>query len=355
LIFHFQFLNELFLFSEVGHRMLFGISVIGKSKENIDFQAINNLFHPSTIDGSFVHSGNGICGGFKIKSLNGGFTWNTLPHKDRIINFNDETLVILNKVFENLLDYRQLKLINIQSSKIINIFDKLKKIDRYVRDLNYFYTDGFNETNAIEDDTISRVTKFPILENFEVVYSGPNFFVSNPLYKTPRSICSEKNHYDIIDHTLINDDFKSRTNYIVNNQKGLSSFNNACSEIIGSEIKWLDTEKLVFSKMLNTSSERTLQPSLLHSKTSHINSVVSIVLVDDHLLKLGSLCSSIIFDFLIKSTGKSKVLSFRFLILGFSSLFQRILIFILSSAIIYFHFCFIFVKQYRVKEFLDGL
>jgi hypothetical protein len=35
--------------------------------------------------------------------------------------------------------------------------------------------------------------------------------------------------------------------------------------------------------------------------------VVSIVLVDDHLLKLGSLCSSIIFDFLIKSTGKSNL------------------------------------------------
>lgn len=307
LTYHFQFLNELFLFAEVGHRMLFGISVFGNSKECVSFKGINNLFHPSTIDGCFVHDGAGICGGFKIKSPNGGFEWNTKPHKDRVINFDDGTLHVLNEVFESLRDFKEIKLINIQSSKIISAFNKLKLIDKRVNDYKYFYTDGFNETNAVDDGNIVRNTKYPTYENNEVLYAGPNFFVSNPLYKTPRSICTEKNHYDIIELSEIESNYSARTNYTINNENILSSFNAPVSKILGKETKWLDTNKLVFSKMLNTSSERTLQPSLLHKKSSHVNSVVSVVLKMDELIRLGSLCTSIIYDFLIKSTGKSNL------------------------------------------------
>jgi hypothetical protein len=307
LTYHFQFLNELFLFAEVGHRMLFGISVFGNSKECVSFKGINNLFHPSTIDGCFVHDGAGICGGFKIKAPNGGFEWNTKPHKDRVINFDDGTLHVLNEVFESLPDFKEIKLINIQSSKIISAFNKLKLIDKRVNDYKYFYTDGFNETNAVDDGNIVRNTKYPTYENNEVLYAGPNFFVSNPLYKTPRSICTEKNHYDTIELSEIESNYSARTNYTINNENILSSFNAPVSKILGKETKWLDTNKLVFSKMLNTSSERTLQPSLLHKKSSHVNSVVSVVLKMDELIRLGSLCTSIIYDFLIKSTGKSNL------------------------------------------------
>jgi hypothetical protein len=305
--YHFQFLNELFLFAEVGHRMLFGISIFGNPNSKINFDGINNLFHPSSIDGCFVHNGSGMCGGFKIKSPDGGFAWNTMPHRDRIIKFDDDTLTILNEVFEGLDDFKKIKLINIQSSKIIGAFNKLKLISNRVSDYQYVYTDGFNETNAVDDGIIVRNTKYPEYDKYEVLIAGPNFFVSNPLYKTPRSICTEKNHYDVIVHTEINADYLARTNYTISAENTQIGIDGLVSKVLGEETKWLNANKLVFSKMLNTSSERTLQPSLLHSKSSHVNSVVSVVLRLEELIRFGSLCSSIIFDFLIKSTGKANL------------------------------------------------
>ena len=43
--------------------------------------------------------------------------------------------------------------------------------------------------------------------------SGPHFFVSNPFNKTPRRVCTEKGHYDLIDLETLPDDYLPRTNY----------------------------------------------------------------------------------------------------------------------------------------------
>ena len=56
--FHFQFKNELSLFAEVHHETIYGIQIYEGNKSEIDFLSINNLFHPSTIDGSRILSSN---------------------------------------------------------------------------------------------------------------------------------------------------------------------------------------------------------------------------------------------------------------------------------------------------------
>ena len=38
----------------------------------------------------------------------------------------------------------------------------------------------------VDAEIIKRSTQFPNFPNYEMVYSGPHLFVSNPLYKTPR-------------------------------------------------------------------------------------------------------------------------------------------------------------------------
>lgn len=49
-----------------------------------------------------------------------------------------------------------------------------------------------------------------------MIYSGPHFYISNPLYKTPRTKCILNSDYDIIDLGTINKDYIQRTNYIPN-------------------------------------------------------------------------------------------------------------------------------------------
>lgn len=317
LIYHFQFLNELLLFAEVGHRMLYSINIYKGKKTEINFISINNLFHPSTIESSFIHDGKGVFGGFKIKdSSQDKFVWNIKPHKDRIINISENELKIFSELFESSKKHTSAKLVSIQSKKIINVLEKIAKFPKKLIDFESIITEGWHETNDVNNKTIRRQTKYPEIDNYEMIYSGPHFHVANPLSKTPRSICTEKAHYDIIDLELIEDQYISRTNYIP-----VIPLDQFKSLIIGFETDlknittidpWIEYYKLGFSKMLNTSSERTLQPAILPRKSSHINGVISVTFKDiDPLVEFSALASSIIFDFLIKTIGTANLTNSR--------------------------------------------
>lgn len=315
---HFQFLNELLLFQEVGHRMLFGINTYKGKKSDVNFISINNLFHPSTIDGCFIHDGSGVCGGFKIKDIvEGKYKWNTKPHLDRIIRCTDQELKLFSDLFENSENYLSVKLINIQSNKILKVLTKIAAAEIRLRDNDNIITVGWDETNSINVELI-RETKYVDLDKYEFIFSGPHFHVANPLNKTPRSVCTEKAHYDVIDLDLISEEYFSRTNYVP-----LININKYIKAIKGFEVgrdtdgnpindNWIDYYKLAFSKMLNTSSERTLQPAIIPQKTSHINGVISVVFKDLRILaEFSSLAASTTYDFLIKTIGTANLTNSR--------------------------------------------
>ena len=48
----------------------------------------------------------------------------------------------------------------------------------------------------------------------ELVLSGPHFFTGNPMSKTPRTMCTQNSHYDVLDLTALPDDYLPRTNYV---------------------------------------------------------------------------------------------------------------------------------------------
>src|SRR5690606_32027489 len=103
-----------------------------------------------------------------------------------------------------------------------------------------------HETNDINDGNIERTTKFPDVDKFEMIFSGPHFFVSNPLYKTPKAICTEKAHYDVIDLTAVNENFISRTNY-----KPINVSAGYASTIPGFEIDTDDSGKAIYDNWLD--------------------------------------------------------------------------------------------------------
>src|SRR5690606_10972170 len=117
---------------------------------------------------------------------------------------------------------------------------------------------------------IVRNTKYPELEHYEMIYSGPHFFVANPMYKTPREKCVLNSDYDIINHQLINEDFVARTNYTpLNVNAGYNSIIKGFEIEDGIYDDWLNYYKLGFRKMLSQAGERTLNPSILPPKSTH--------------------------------------------------------------------------------------
>jgi hypothetical protein len=340
--YHFQFRNQLLLFAEVGDRREYSINVYKGIKEEISFNSINNLFHTSTIDGCFIHDGRGFSDGIKIKdSTSGTFVWNTKPHKDRIVHFNKERLTLLAQTFENNNDGEGARLVSIHSESIIKALEKFNSFKSSVNDYESKISEGWHETNDLNEKIIKRDTSFPDYDKYEMIYSGPHIFVSNPLYKTPKEICTEKAHYDVIDFTSIDENFTARSNY----KPGEDYLNQFPDLIKGFEVgkdddgnttydRWLEYYKVGFRKMLNQAGERTLTSAILPKNSSHTNGVISAIFKDDSItIELQGMVSSIVLDFFLKTVGASNLYDNRIMALPLGieekykkSLFSRTLL-----------------------------
>ena len=135
--------------------------------------------------------------------------------------------------------------------------------------------------------------------------NGPHFFVSNPLYKTPRSICDKNQDFDNILLTELNDNFNQRTNYIPTGD--LTDFINANSSV-RDDIKWIDDYRVVMSKMISLTGERSLQPCIIPPKVSHVNGVISVQFENwKDLTVFTGLTSSLVLDFFVKSIGAANL------------------------------------------------
>jgi hypothetical protein len=311
--YHFQFKNELMLFSEIDHHNTYGTHIYSGKKGTPSFQSINNLFHPSTIDGCFIHDGNGTAGGYKIKDESTKkMIWNIKPHASRLVNFSEKELAILSKTFEDSDQWETTKLVSVHAKEIMSVLKKIGEFQTNVSKVETKISEGWHETNDINLGNIKRDTKYPKIENFEMIYSGPHFFVSNPLYKTPREECSLNSHYDIIDLLYANDGFVARTNYVPqsiesgfsSNFKGFEIGRNDDGEIRYDE--WLTYYKVGFRAMLAQAGERTFNGAILPLKTNHIHTVKSVTFKEEnYLLEFSGITSSIPIDFIIKTIGKT--------------------------------------------------
>ena len=305
--FFFQFKNELSLFSEVHHETSFVINIFNGRKDKIEFLMINNLFHPSTIDGSINHNGYGQSDGYKTFNTNTGKSeWNILPHKDRTIEVDENTLRLFSENFEDGKDLKSTKIVSIHTRKIIKVLEKLGLIDYRVSDSTYYTSDCWNETTAVKEEWIQKETKFPNITDYELIFSGPHFFVSTPYYKTPRENSILNSDYDVIDLTK-SIDFIPRVNYIPHPNRKLIEFKDRIKGL-GNGNLWIEQYRLGFAEMIGTMSERTLQTFILPPKSSHLGTIRSVVFDDlEKLISLSGLTSSIVLDFLIKSKGRSHI------------------------------------------------
>lgn len=306
--YHFQYANELTLFSEVDHHTKYGEQIYGSKQESIDFLSIHNLFHPGTIDGCFVHDGHGLCGG--IKDDNG--KWNVNAHHDRIVRFTETELRVLSDAFEDGADWQSVKLTSIHANGIIKTLEAFSLFPSHVGDMsdNVIVSEGLNETTSVDKGWMTRNVKFPVLDEMELIYSGPHFFVGNPLYKTPKSVCELNSDYDIIDICKISNEFCPRTNYTPTVDlmsfrsivQGFKSGQDSDGKPIYDD--WTKYYHVGFRRMVGPTSERTLSGAILMRNCNHIGGVVSTTFKDyNKLIEFAGLTHSIVLDFYIKTLG----------------------------------------------------
>ena len=311
LVYHFQYQNELRLFAEVDHHTKYGGQLLRKTISSPPcFASLNNLFHPNTVDACFAHNGKGLCGG--IKDDNGN--WNTVGHHNRIVEYTDKELNVLSSTFEDGTTGDCARLVSVHSKEIISVLEKIEQFAGRASDANPIITTAFDETNAVNDGTIKRNTCYPNLENYEMIYNGPQFFVANPLYKSPRKKCVLNSDYDNIDLTSIEGEYMPRTNYLP-----AININDYCSRITGFYIgqdengnemydNWIDHYKVGFRKMVSLAGERSLICAVLPRRTAHIHGVVSAAFRSgNNTVDMAALSSSLVMDFFIKTVASQNL------------------------------------------------
>ena len=305
LSYHFQYVNVLKLFSEILHWVKYSTNIYRGLIGPISFVNINNLYHPATIDGCFIHDGKGSCYGLKDENNN----WNTNPHKDRLVYYNSNSLAVLSHTFEEGENTDCAKLVSIHSQSVLAIIEKLSKYPSHLSDTTYRQTSGFHETNAVDNGIIRNYTSFSDPDAYGLIFKGPQFSINNPWYKTPQTICINQFNYDVVNLESIPDTFYTRSNFapilpekeyakLINgfqvgyDEKGTPLFDN-----------WVDYYKLAFRSQLSQPQERTLICAILPKKTAHIHSVISVIFKDvKQCIELACFCSSIVLDFYIKTT-----------------------------------------------------
>ena len=163
-----------------------------------------------------------------------------------------------------------------------------------------------------------------------MIYNGPSFYVANPLYKTPRSLCILNSDYDNLDLTY-KSEIIQRTNYIpcrsIPEYKQLIPGFPIGKDALGNQLFdcYLDYYKVTLRCMLSQSGERTLICAVLPRKTAHINAVISVIFSNRYdSVDMAGLFSSIPLDFFTKTIGigqigKDMLSKFPF---GFQTKFQ---------------------------------
>jgi len=306
---HFQFQNELILFP-IGHTVKFSINIFGSNSESIVFSSIANVFGVKTIDISYEHDGNGVVSGIKTDESK----WNTGGHASRIIHVDKKILTNFAQLYDEPdTPAIQARLPAIHSQELISVLEKFAAQPKRLGDLKgeYFSLEMWHETNAQNDGTIKRNTQFPESPE-QWILSGPHFFVGTPFYKTPRAICTEKGHYDVLDLTDLPEDYLPRTNYIP-----------ACDPAEYQRriprVPWIEegeteprrvTEyyRIVYRAMVGSWAERTLICAIYPKNVSHINGARSYAYKDtDALLISAATHLTVVYDFILRSSGVSNL------------------------------------------------
>lgn len=296
---HYQFINEGHLFPEVHNLTKYSVNTYGPSRPSPRLTQASNLIHPATIDRSWAHDGHGEVPGIKTEDDR----FETRGHRSRLVAVDKDTLALFATLYDAPgTDPLEARLPVVHSEEIVQVLQRFAEQPRKLGDDPdaYFATQHWNETNAVDDGTIRRETRYP-KDASEWILQGPHFFVGTPFNKTPNEVCDTNRAYTSLDLTAIPDDYLPRTNYVP-----------ACNpaEYLARTPKWngrpvTEFYRLVSRKMISPTGERTLIATVMPPKAAHIDGAFSLTCDILDVATQAASFGSLPVDFLIKTTGKS--------------------------------------------------
>jgi hypothetical protein len=303
---HYQFENEYKLFPEIHNTVKYGVNIYRRPSSigtNVGFHSIANLFAASTLDECFNVDNAGLVPGIKDE-LN---RWQLKGHPQRVVAVDENLLSLFAQLYDEPgIIPKQARLPALHSQQLKSVLDKFASAPKRLAnltELQVYATQHWNETAAQQDGTICRRTGFP--QNLsELIYSGPLFNVCNPIYQTPRAVCSTNRSYDALDLTNIPDDYLPRSNYRLDMPDDLHESRTPCTKW-GEQPSVTKFYRWIARRRIDQNLERTLQCALAPKKIGHIHPILSLTFKQTtNLIGFGAASASVVSDFFVKSTGR---------------------------------------------------
>lgn len=301
---HWQFRNELKIFSEIKDTRQYGVHVYGADSP-VKFLQGSALYHPDVPARSLkarksgYHSQDFAPG---VKDPEGN--WDVRPHPERIIEVTETELA----AWAALIDEsgtpaeaaRMLYPVNQASAAVL---DKIASAPR-LGDIKFEWTAGWHESADRKLGYFDSRSAIPSTWQ-ETILQGPHLTVATPIYQQGNPTMRSNQDYSAIDLESLPESFIPRTNYQVARR---------LPDYLAAYPKW-DGEpsssyfRLAWREMCDIATVRTLQSALLPPGPAHIHAVHSLTLLNDErsLVKLAGISHSIVADFMIKIIGNAHI------------------------------------------------
>ncbi len=297
---HDHFINELELFADVHHDTRFSLNIYGPKRSRPRFLHLANLFTPATIDACHAHVGRGPIRGIKEDGV-----WEAEGHRSRLIEVNTKALELFARLYDDPgTPALHARLPALHSRQMLPVLQAFSQSSTLAELSGWHQSRMWHESGDKRRGTIARAepSVFPATPA-ELILSGPHCFVGNPHYKTPRSVCTNNSHYDVLDLTTLPADYLPRTNYVPACPPGDYAVRTPKVQW-GKKAAVTEFYRVMVPNMINAARERTLQPAISIASAGHIHTVNTYAFAEiGSLLTTTGAWASLPIDFFVKSTG----------------------------------------------------
>ena len=293
---HWQFVNELQLFSEIHHLVAYGIHIYGSNHE-INFIHASGLYSPDTVERSSRHDGSGEEPGAKYEGH-----WDQRPHAARLQHVTTETL----KTWRDLLEppdspasrARMLYTVNRTAARVLKRIGDMQRI----RSLDLNHSTGWDETKGRKKGCFTH--KWGSVSSWnDAIIQGPHLHVANPAFKAPNSTMRNNQDWSLIDLEELAPDALPITAY--KPTKNRAEYDSGYGTWNGVPVP--DHYRVAWRSMAANSGERTLIPAIIPPGTGHINGVFCLGGNIRNVLLAAASFSSLLTDFAVRAVPKSGI------------------------------------------------
>ena len=314
--FHFRFVNDFLLFSEVSNRKQYSVNIFsGTRRCPPDFFHIGNLFIPSTVESCFNDDGSSLeVPGIKTVDNN----WDTRGHKNRIVRVDQKALTLFAKLGNS--KPASPALLNLHSESFVSILERLAA--NSVQLVDYVGADDLvgsrmlNEASS-QDNKLIQKNSGKAKTFSKVIYSGPNIEAFNPLAQETKAEYRSNRSYDRIDLEKIQDDFIPRTLFQLACSVG--EIEKSMAQTRFKDRPYSHFYRIATRDMIHPTNERCLFTAIVPPGLLHIDGISSIAIGDHSKLAVCSgFCGSLIADAFVRfqNSGHFHADDFRSVSLG---------------------------------------